>query len=48
MRDHREDDPKKPQPVRIPKKSSSRADAMEPSPWQPIGQGLDRDWRHHV
>ncbi len=48
MRDQDEDDPKKPQPVRIPKKDSNLAEAEEPSPWQPIGQDVNRDHRRHV
>lgn len=48
MRDHDEDDPKKPQPVRIPRKNSNSAEAVEPSPWQPIGQGVGRDRHRHV
>jgi len=48
MRDQDEDDPKKPQPVRIPKKDGNLAEAEEPGPWQPIGQGVNRDRRRHV
>ncbi len=48
MRDHDEDDPKKPRPVRIPKKDGSLAEAEEPSPWQPIEQDVSRDRRRHV
>jgi hypothetical protein len=47
MRDHDEEDPKKPQPVRIPRKGSNSFEAAEAEP-RAIHKDVDRDRHHHV
>jgi hypothetical protein len=47
MRDHAEEDPKKPQPVRNPKKGSNAFESAEAAPWRPL-KDLDQDRHRHV
>jgi hypothetical protein len=48
MRDYDEEDPKKPQPVRIPKKGSNSFEATEADPWRTIRKDIDRDRHRHL
>jgi hypothetical protein len=48
MRDYSEEDPKKPQPVHVPKKGSNGLEAAEAAPWRAIRKDLDRDRHRHV
>jgi hypothetical protein len=48
MRDHDEEDPKKPQPVRVPGKGINAAEAAEAAPWLPLRKDDDRDRHRHV
>ena len=48
MRDYDEEDPKKPQPVRVPLKGTNAYEAAESAPWRPIRKDLDRDRHRHV
>jgi hypothetical protein len=48
MRDYDEEDPKKPQPVQIPKKGSNSFEAAEAAPWRATRKDLDRDRHRHV
>jgi hypothetical protein len=41
-------DPKKPQPVRVPKKGTNAAEAAETAPWRPLRKDGDRDLHRHV
>lgn len=47
MRDYDQADPKKPQPVRIPKKGSNPFESAEAEPWRPL-KDVDRDRHRHV
>jgi len=47
MRDYDEADPKKPQPVRTPKKGSNAFESAEVAPWRPL-KDADRDRHRHV
>jgi hypothetical protein len=47
MRDYDEADPKKPRPVRLPKKGSNAFESAEAAPWRPL-KDLDRDRHRHV
>jgi hypothetical protein len=46
MRDYIEEDPKKPRPVRNPKKGSNGLEGAEAAPWRATRQDVDRDRRH--
>ena len=46
-RDDDEDDPKKPRPVRLPKKGTNAVEAAEGAPWL-IRKDDDRDRHRHV
>jgi hypothetical protein len=48
MRDYDEADPKKPRPVRSPKKGSNRPESAEAAPWSPAWSDLDLDRHRHV
>jgi len=48
MRDYDEQDPKKPRPVKAPRKGSNAFEAAEAMPWQPILKDRDRDQHRHV
>ena len=48
MRDYDQADPKKPQPVRIPKKGSNAFESAETAPWRPARKDIDRDRHRHV
>jgi hypothetical protein len=48
MRDYDEDDPKKPQPVRVPKKGTNEAEAAESAPWLRLRKDDERDRHRHV
>jgi hypothetical protein len=48
MRDYDEDDPKKPQPVRISKKRSNSLETAEAAPWRATLKDIDRDRHRHV
>jgi hypothetical protein len=48
MRDYDEQNPKKPRPVRTPRKGSNAFEAAESTPWQPILKDRDRDQHRHV
>jgi hypothetical protein len=47
MREY-DDDAKKPQPVRVPRKGSNAYEAAEAQPWRPTRKDLDRDRHRHV
>jgi len=47
MREY-EEDPKKPQPVRVPRKGSNAYEAAEATPWLPARKDIDRDRHRHV
>jgi hypothetical protein len=47
MREY-EEDPKKPQPVRVIRKGSNAYEAAEATPWLPTRKDLDRDRHRHV
>ena len=47
MRYEDEDDPKKPRPVRVPKKGTNTVEAAEGAPWL-IRKDDDRDRHRHV
>ncbi|HSS01284.1 MAG TPA: hypothetical protein VLM79_29700 [Kofleriaceae bacterium] len=47
MRHDDEDDPKKPQPISVPRKGTNGAEAAEGSPWLVRKDG-DRDRHRHV
>ena len=48
MRDYEDADPKKPQPVRNPKKGSNRFEAAEAAPWRATRNDADADRHRHV
>jgi len=48
MRDYSEEDPKKPRPVRIPKKGSNGHEGAEAAPWSATRKDVDRDRHRHV
>jgi hypothetical protein len=48
MRDYDEEDPKKLQPVRTPKKGSNSFEATEADPWRTIRKDIDRDRHRHL
>jgi hypothetical protein len=48
MRDYDEQDPKKPQPLRIPKKGSNGFEATEAEPWRATCGDIDRDRHRHL
>jgi len=45
---HDEQDPKKPRPVRIPRKGIGTPESAEAAPWRPLRKDLDRDHHRHV
>lgn len=47
MRDYDEPNPKKPQPVRTPKKGMNAFESAEAEPWSPL-KDADRDRHCHV
>jgi len=47
MREYDEDS-KKPQPVRVPRKGTNAYEAAEATPWRPTRKDLDRDRHRHV
>jgi hypothetical protein len=47
MRDHDEEDPKKPVPVRVSRKGTNRAEAAEAGE-RPLHKDDDRDHHRHV
>jgi len=48
MRDYDEQDPKKPQPVRVPLKGTNTYEAAEAAPWRHTRKDDDRDRHRHV
>ncbi|HEU0034210.1 MAG TPA: hypothetical protein VFQ53_26460 [Kofleriaceae bacterium] len=48
MRDYDEEDPKKPQPVRSPKKGTNAPEAAEAFPWRHLRKDDERDRHRHV
>ena len=49
MRDYAEEDPKKPQPVRVvPKKEANGFEAAEAAPWRTTRKDTDRDRHRQV
>ena len=48
MRDYEDEDPKKPRPVRNPKKGSNRFEATEEAPWRITRTDSDADRHRHV
>jgi hypothetical protein len=48
MREYDEADPKKPQPVRTPRKGAGAFESSEAAPWRPILKDRDRDEHRHV
>jgi hypothetical protein len=48
MRDYDEEDPKKPQPVRVQKKRTNTPEAAEATPWRLLRKDHDRDRHRHV
>jgi hypothetical protein len=48
MRDHNDDDRKKPQPVLIRKKGSNAPEIAEVTPWRLTHKDSERDRHRHV
>jgi hypothetical protein len=48
MRDYAEQDPKKPQPVRVPQKGPNSFEAAEAEPWFATRKDTDRGRHRHV
>jgi hypothetical protein len=48
MRFYEDEDPKKPQPVRNPKKGSNAFESAEAAPWRSTRKDVDRDRHRHV
>lgn len=48
MREYEDQDPKKPQPVRLSKKGSNRFEAAEAAPWRITRTDPDADRHRHV
>ena len=46
--DPKAQDPKKPQPVRVPKKGTNGPEAAEAFPWRAVRKDSDRDRHRHV
>ena len=48
MRDHDQEDLKKPRPVRITRKGYNASEAAEADPWRMTRQDIDADRHRHV
>jgi hypothetical protein len=48
MRDHEDQDPKKPQLVQMRKKGSNSAEIAETAPWRNTRKDFDHDRHRHV